>query len=163
MNFTFKTTNKNSVGYYQQAYTDRFFSIQDLVSHCVKEVDADLQFEGMSLGRIDLDKGSVICLDFSLSSSRVRKETGGVSLGGGIHDGIWGSQWVVNMSSMTMSGERHLVKQFKFTQPMLSRYPDQTSDASVKRKHTKLVKDHLERCTNDMISFLKHYLKRVQS
>ena len=165
MSFTFKTTNKNSVGYYQQAYTDRVFSIKDLVAQCASEAGADLQSEGMSLGRIDLDKGDVISLDFSLSSSRVGKETSGVSLGGGgsIGRGIWGNQWCVSMSSMTMTGERHLVKQFKFTQPMLSRYSDSLSDATVKRHHTKLVNDHLERSTTDMISFLKHYLKRVQS
>ena len=164
MSFTFKTTNKNSVGYYQQAYTDRIFSIKDLVSHCVSEAGYDCKSEGMSLGRIDLDKGDVICLDFSLSSSRVGKDINGVSLGGGsIGRGIWGNQWEVSMSSMTMNGQRHLVKQFKFTQPMLSRYSDSTSDLTVKRKHTKLVKDHLERCTADMTSFLKHYLSRVES
>ena len=145
MSFTFKTTNKNSTGYYQQAYTDHIFSISDLVANCVSEAGYDLQSEGMSLGRIDLDKGDVISVDFTLSSSRVGKNTDGVSLGGGsIGTGIWGNQWVVSMSSMTMTGERHLVKQFKFTQPML-------------------VKVHLERSTNDMISFLKHYIKRVQA
>jgi hypothetical protein len=164
MRFTFKTTNKNAVGYYQQAYSDRIFSIQDLINYCVSESGEDLIPEGMGLGRIDLACGDVICLDFSLSSSRVGKETNGASLGGGsIGTGIWGNQWVVSMSSMTMSGERHLVKQFKFTQPMLSRYSCSTSDASVRRKHSKLVKDHLERCTDGMISFLKHYLKRVQT
>lgn len=164
MSFTFKTNNKNSVGYYQQAYTDRIFKIQDLVSHCVKEAGYGLQSEGMSLGRIDLDKGAVICLDFTLSYNREGTETSGVSLGGGsIGRGIWGNHWVVSMSSMTMNGERQLVKQFKFTQPMLSRYSDRLSDLTVKRNHSKLVKDHLERCTSDMISFLKHYLKRVQA
>ena len=163
MSFTFKTTNKNSVGYYQQAYTDRIFSIKELVSHCVSEAGYGLQSEGFYLGRIDLDKGQVISVDFTVSSRREGTETSGVSLGGGsIGRGIWGNQWVVSMSSMTMNGERQLVKQFLFTQPMLSRYSDTLSDATVKRNHTKLVKDHLERSTNDMISFLKHYLKRVQ-
>lgn len=46
MSFTFKTTNKNSVGYYQQAYTDRIFSIKDLVSHCVSEAGYDCKSEG---------------------------------------------------------------------------------------------------------------------
>lgn len=163
MSFTFKTTNKNALGYYQQATTDRIFSIQDLVAHCVSESGSDLQSEGMSLGRIDLAKGDVISLDFSLYSSREGKETLGTNLGGdSISSGVWGNQWVVNLNAMTMSGERHLVKQFKFTQPMLSRYSCTSSDASVKRKHTNLVKDHLERCTSDMSSFLKHYIKRVQ-
>ena len=164
MSFTFKTTNKNSVGYYHQAYTDRIFSIKDLVAHSVSEAGYDLQSEGFYLGRIDLDKGQVISVDFTVSSSREGVETSGVSLGGGsIGKGIWGNQWVVSMSSQTMNGERQLVKKFLFTQPMLSRYSDSLSDATVKRNHSKLVKDHLERSTNDMISFLKHYLKRVQA
>jgi hypothetical protein len=164
MSFAFKTTNKNSKGYYQQAYTDRIFSIKDLVSHCVEQAGYDLQPEGFYLGRIDLDKGQVISVDFTVSSRREGTETSGVSLGGvSISKGIWGNQWVVSMSSMTMNGERQLVKQFLFSQPMLSRYSDSLSDATVKRNHTKLVKDHLEQSTNDMISFLKHYLKRVQA
>ena len=165
MSLTFKTTNRNSPGYYQQAFTDRIFSIKELVIHSVKEAGYDLQAEGFYLGRIDLDKGDVISVDFTVSSRREGTGTNGVSLGGGgsISKGIWGNQWVVSMSSMTMNGERQLVKQFLFSQPMLSRYPDSTTSAVVRRKHTKLVKDHLERSTNDMISFLKHYLKRVQS
>ena len=164
MSFAFKTTNKNSVGYYQQAYTDTIFSIKDLVSHCVSEAGYDLQSEGFYLGRIDLDKGQVVSVDFTVSSKREGTETSGVCLGGSsISKGIWGNQWVVSMSSMTMNGERQLVKQFLFTQPMLSRYSDSLSDLTVKRNHIKLVKDHLERSTNDMISFLKHYLKRVQA
>ena len=162
--FTFKTTNKNSIGYYHQAYTDRIFSIQNLVSHCVSEAGYDLQSEGMGFGRIDLDKGDVICLDFTLSSSHEGTETNGVSLGGeSISSGIWGNKWVVSMTSMNMSGERHLVKQFKFTQPMLSRYPTSETEFSVNRKHRKLLKDHLELGITSMTSFLKHYLKRVQS
>ena len=164
MSFTFKTTNENAPGYYQQAYTDRTFSIKELAIHCVKEAGYDLQTEGFCLGRIDLDKGQVISVDFAVSSRREGTETRGVSLGGGsIGKGIWGNQWVVSMSSMTMNGERHLVKQFQFTQPMLSRYSDSLSDLTVKRNHSKLVKDHLKQSTNDMISFLKHYLKRVQA
>lgn len=164
MSFAFKTTNKNAPGYYQEAFTDRIFSIKELVSHCVSEAGYDLQSEGFNLGRVDLDKGQVISVDFTVSSRREGTETSGVSLGGvSISKGIWGNQWVVSMSSMTMNGERQLVKQFLFTQPMLSRYSDSLSDATVKRNHTKLVKDHLEQSTNDMISFLKHYLKRVQA
>jgi len=117
----------------------------------------------MGLGRIDLDKGDVICLDFTVSSKVEKTNTHGMCFGGGISDGIWGSQWVVSMSSLTMNGERQQVKQFKFTQPMLSRYSDSLSDLTVKRNHSKLVKDHLKQSTNDMISFLKHYLKRVQA
>ena len=164
MSFAFKTTSKNAPRYYQEAFTDRIFSIKELVSHCVSEAGYDLQSEGFYLGRVDLDKGQVISVDFTVSSRREGTETSGVSLGGvSINKGIWGNQWVVSMSSMTMNGERQLVKQFLFTQPMLSRYSDTMSDATVKRNHTKLVKDHLEQSTNDMISFLKHYLKRVQA
>lgn len=163
MSFAFKTTSENARGYYQQGYTDRIFSIKDLVSYSVEQAGYDLQPEGYYLGRIDLDKGQVISVDFTVSSRREGTETSGVSLGGvSINKGIWGNQWVVSMSSMTMNGERQLVKQFLFTQPMLSRYSDSLSDLAVKRKHSKLVKDHLEQSTNDMISFLKHYLKRVQ-
>ena len=164
MSFTFKTTNRNASGYYQQAFTDRIFSIKELVSHCVEKAGYDLQSEGFYLGRVDLDKGDVISVDFSVSSRREGRETSGVSLGGSsISKEIWGNQWVVSMSTMNMKGERQLVKQFLFSQPMLSRYSDTLSNATVKRNHTKLVKNHLEQSTNDMIGFLKHYLKRVQS
>ena len=162
--FTFETTNENSVGYYQKAYTDRTFSIQDFVSHCVKEAGYDLQFEGTSLGRIDLMYGDVVALDFTLDSKVVGEGTNGRCLGGeSISTGIWGNEWIVSMCAMTTSGNRNYITNFKFTQPMLSRYKCSTSDTNVKKRHTKLVKDHLERCVGEMISFLKHYIPRVLS
>ena len=156
-------TSKNSTGYYYQVFSEGVLNINSFVKLCVECVGGyKLEPSSSSLGRIDLENGSVISLDFVLTGRTEASGTSGSSLGlTEDGKGIWGNRWQVSMSAITMSGERNLIQTFNFTQPMLSRYSDLSDRSIVEEKHTQLVKDHLNRGVEPFLSFLKHYLKRI--
>ena len=157
-------TSQNSPGYYYQVYSKGCLNIESLVNQVVKNVGYYLNPSSTSLGRIDLANGNVISLDFWVSSSKEGTGTSGVALGTSEHNhGIWGNKWVISMAALTMNGERNLIQTFKFTQPMLSRYWDHATQSEVEEKHIQLVEDHLNQGVEAMISFLTHYLNRIEN
>mgnify|MGYP003342962414 CR=1 FL=1 len=153
-------------GYYHEGTSRGVLNISLFFKQIIKSLGYNLE-PSPSLGRIDLPSGNVISLDFVLTTKREGEGTSGVHLGStkengdSIHLGVWGNKWVISMSALTMSGERHLIQTFSLTQPMLSRYNQHCSTDTVEKRHIELVERHLNQGVKKMSSFLTHYLNRI--
>tara|TARA_B100000212_G_scaffold246684_1_gene188403 strand:+ start:4714 stop:5223 length:510 start_codon:yes stop_codon:yes gene_type:complete len=164
-NFKFSISTEYSKGFYWNVFTDNTVSAQDIVSVACKRSNKNLLYTNLNdnIGRIDLSESNIISIDFTIKEKKLGSNTSGYILNGdSIYNSVWGNFWKVDMSAVTLFGNRNLIQSFGITQPMLSRHSPSLSERTVKLRHKSLVINHLENSIECITSYLDHFLSRLE-
>ena len=164
-NFKFSISAENEKGYYWNVFTDNIISVEEIVSVACNRSNKNILYTNLkdNIGRIDLKESNIISIDFTVRDKKIGKNTSGHVLDGdNIYNSTWGNLWKVDMSVVTLFGNRNLIQSFGVTQPMLSRHNYNLTERTVKLRHKSLVISHLENSIECISSYLDHFLSRLE-
>lgn len=149
-------------GYYTIIESDKINFNSTIKAH----LNHDLIFKSANEGYIKMHSGEAIAIGLEVTTRNERRGVDGAYLGKtrdyGSHYDKYGCHWVIEVSTLTLKGERNKIMKFPFSQPLRTRYPDDTTIEQGIKEHLEYSVDRLNRELNALSDFLDHYIERIK-